>query len=105
MKRFTTDVLRVLKAQSGLKKQVSLEEFPDAYSQLFSKPFVAEDYGLSYLSDLVTELAENTSLVTLVNDDCGDMYVAIPKRGQTISEVQNMRVFATEVRKQSTLHI
>lgn len=97
MKRFATDVLRILKGHPGLKKQIQLDEFSDAYSQLFSRPFIPEDYGLCFLLDLVTELVENSSLVTLTNDESGNVCIAIPKRGQTAIEAQKMRTFATEV--------
>jgi meiosis arrest female protein 1 len=97
MKRFATDVLRVLKSANGTKKQVELAEFPNAYEQLFSKPFAPEDYGLCFLSDLVKELIENSCLVALTKDESSKLYLSIPRREQTAAELQNMRAFALEV--------
>ena len=98
MKRFATDMLRVLKAQGGPKKQIKLEDFPLAFYQVFPvRPFSPEDYGLCYLGDLILELVENSALVALLKDDEGNSLLAIPKREQTPQEIHKTRIFATEV--------
>ena len=97
MKRFATDVLRVLKAVNGTTKQVEMDEFPNAYKQLFSKPFAPEDYGLCSLSDLVAELVGNSSLVTLTENESGNLCLTLPRRTQTSAELQKLRAFELEV--------
>jgi len=98
MKRFATDVLRVLKASPGVRKQILVTEFEQAFTQVFpNRTFVPEDYGLCYFTDLITELVENSSLVTLVKDENGNSMLAIPKREQSAQEIHRTRVFANEV--------
>ncbi len=101
MKRFATDLLRVLKAQPGLKKQVRVEQFPSAFAQLFQgRAFSSEDYGMCSFSDLVTELVENSSLVSIETDGDGGTLLSIPKREQSASaqEMHRTRVFSSEVK-------
>lgn len=98
MKRFATELLRVLKAQGGVKKHVRMDQFTAAFSQVFpSRQFYPEDYGLCYFTDLVYELIENSTLVALIKDEDGLSYLAIPKREQTAQEIHRTRIFATEV--------
>ncbi|CAG7709874.1 unnamed protein product [Allacma fusca] len=98
MKRFATDVLRVLKAQGGPKKLIKVDEFAISFSQVFpTRTFAPEDYGLCYFSDLIQEQIENSALVALLKDDEGSNVLAIPKREQTPQEIHKTRIFATEV--------
>lgn len=98
MKRFATDVLRVLKSQGGPKKEQKVEDFPLSFSQVFpTRTFSPEDYGLCYLNDLIQELVENSTLVALLKDESGNSVLAIPKREQTPQEMHKTRIFATEV--------
>ena len=100
MKRFATDLLRVLKAQPGVKKQIRVEDFPAAFTQLFpTRTFVPEDYGLCFFSDLISELVENSSLVTLTTDEEGGALLTIPKREQSPQEAHRTRIFSAEVSK------
>jgi meiosis arrest female protein 1 len=97
MKRFTTDMLRVLKAHGGSKKQIKLEDFPQSFSIVFpNRDFSPEDYGLCYFPDLVTEMTENSTLVALVKEQ-GNQMLAVPKREQTPQEIHRTRIFASEV--------
>lgn len=103
MKRFATDMLRVLKSQGGPKKQLRMEEFPAAFGIVFPhREFLPEDYGLCYFTDLVTELVEHSTLVALIKDEDGNNVLAVPKREQTPQEIHKTRIFATEV---STLYV
>jgi len=98
MKRFASDVFRVLKAQPGVKKQVRMVDFPQAFAAAFTgKTFSPEDYGLCFFSDLVAELVEHFAMMTVVVGEDGEEYLAIPKKEQTPLEIQKTRIFAAEV--------
>jgi meiosis arrest female protein 1 len=45
LKRFTSDLLRVLKSQSS--KQVSLFDFPQVFEKVMNRVFRISDYGVS----------------------------------------------------------
>lgn len=92
MKRFTTDLLRVLKNQHS--KQISIENFPVAYERTLNKPFNAMEYGLCYLEDLLGEIPSNAFVITRSNNV---VTIGIPKREQTPEEVLRTRHFAEEV--------
>lgn len=92
MRRFTSDLLRVLKGQ--ICKQLPLPEFPGAYERSLSKPFNAVEYGLCDLNDLLEELPENT---VVINKSVDPVVVAIPKREQTAEEILRTKQFAEEV--------
>lgn len=69
MKRFTVDMLRILKSRPGTK-EVHFQEFGAIYREVCGREFIAENYGLCYLQDLIKELLSRTSLVTnLVQND------------------------------------
>jgi len=106
MKRFATDLLRVLKAHGGVKKQIKVDDFPQAFSQVFSsRVFHPEDYGLCFFSDLISALIENSTLVALVKDEDGNQMLAVPKREQTPQELHKTRIFASEVISVDALHL
>lgn len=91
IKRFTTDLLRMLKSQAS--KQVTLEEFSDVYMKCHSKPFVVSNYGVCDISDILSEIAEGTILVICSGQST---VIAIPKREQTMEETDRTRQFASE---------
>jgi len=98
MKRFGSDLLRVLKFHGGVKKQILLDEFPEAFLQVFpNRQFSPQDYGQCFFSDLVSELVDNSTLVALLKSEDGSTMLAIPKREQTPYEMNKTKVFATEV--------
>lgn len=92
MRRFTIDLLRILKLQSS--KQVNINELPGMFERYHGKAFDPVDYGLCYLTDLLSQLTENTVVIT--NSGC-DSFIAIPKREQTPKEIDKTKVFAQEV--------
>lgn len=54
------------------------------------------DYGVCEIEDILSEVSENTVVVTPMED--GDKMIAIPKREQTTEEVERTKLFAKEVR-------
>lgn len=93
MRRFTSDLLRVLKVQPA--KQISLTEFPSAYEKVINKPFNAVEYGLCTFEDLLQEVSENTVVVS--PNDYGEFIIGVPKREQTSEEILRTKQFAVEV--------
>lgn len=93
VRRFTSDLLRVLKAQAS--KQVTLSEFSSVYARVLGKPWDVVDYGVCDIEDILGEVSENTVVVTNFNGD--DQLIAIPKREQTPEEIERTKQFAVEV--------
>ncbi|XP_056643206.1 meiosis regulator and mRNA stability factor 1 [Diorhabda sublineata] len=93
MRRFTSDLLRVLKVQPA--KQITLTDFPSAYEKVINKPFNAVEYGLCTFEDLLHEVSENTVVVN--QNDNGEYVIAVPKREQTAEEIMRTKQFASEV--------
>lgn len=92
VRRFTSDLLRVLKVQPS--KQISITAFPTAYEKVINKPFNPMEYGLCMFEDLLQEVPENTIVFTRFDDD---LVIAIPKREQTNEEIIKTKQFALEV--------
>ena len=93
VRRFTSDLLRVLKAQAS--KQITLSEFPTIFSRVLSKPWDVVDYGVCEITDILNEVSENTVVVT--NFNANDKLIAIPKREQTPDEIERTKQFSIEV--------
>ncbi|XP_043282127.1 meiosis regulator and mRNA stability factor 1 isoform X2 [Venturia canescens] len=93
IRRFTSDLLRVLKAQAS--KQITLSEFPNVYARVIGKPWDVVDYGVCEIGDILNEVSENTVVVTSYNGN--DKLIAIPKREQTADEIERTKQFAVEV--------
>ena len=91
VRRFTSDLLRVLKSQAS--KQLTLSEFPIIYQKVLSRPWDVVDYGVCEMQDLLLEVSENT-VVMSVRDS--DVVISIPKREQTAEEIEKTRKFAGE---------
>lgn len=59
------------------------------------KPWDVVDYGVCEIEDILSDVSENTVVVTSFNED--DKMIAIPKREQTPEEIERTKQFATEV--------
>ncbi|KAK8398550.1 hypothetical protein O3P69_004010 [Scylla paramamosain] len=92
IKRFSSDLLRVLKGQPT--KSITLETFPSAYEKVINRKWNVVDYGVFDIEDLLTEVGETTVIVTRSGTE---VTVAIPKREQTSEEIERTRLFAAEV--------
>ncbi|KAJ9585358.1 hypothetical protein L9F63_002855, partial [Diploptera punctata] len=92
VRRFTSDLLRVLKSQAS--KQIILSEFPTVYNKVVGRPWDIVDYGVCELQDLLTEVSENTVVMTTIEND---IMISIPKREQTAEEIEKTKQFAGEV--------
>ncbi|XP_047474439.1 meiosis regulator and mRNA stability factor 1-like isoform X2 [Penaeus chinensis] len=92
IKRFSSDLLRVLKGQPT--KAITLEAFPAAYEKALTRTWNVIDYGVCDVEDLLTEVSETTVIVTRSGTETT---IAIPKREQTPEEIERTRQFAAEV--------
>uniref|UniRef100_T1JDT7 Meiosis regulator and mRNA stability factor 1 n=1 Tax=Strigamia maritima TaxID=126957 RepID=T1JDT7_STRMM len=92
MKRFTSDILRILKSQAS--KQLLLKDFASLYSKCFSKDFKITNYGVCELNDLLDELTEHTIVVTGSDNES---MISIPRRDQTPVEIERTKTFVVEV--------
>lgn len=61
-----------------------------------AKPWDIVDYGVCEIEDILSEVSENTVVMTTING--GDKMIAIPKREQTAEEIERTKQFAFEVK-------
>lgn len=92
MRRFTSDLLRVLKSVAS--KQVPIIEFATLFEKTLGRTFDSVDYGLCSLEDLLSQVSENTVVIGHLD---GQKSVAIPKREQTPEEIERTKAFSKEV--------
>ena len=93
VKRFTNDLLKVLKLQP--EKQLLLSHLPEAFSSCFQRNFDIVSYGVCYVVDMIQKVPEGTVFMEKVADD--DFVISVFKRKQTREELARLRVFAKEV--------
>ncbi|XP_040891480.1 meiosis regulator and mRNA stability factor 1 isoform X2 [Toxotes jaculatrix] len=92
VKRFTQDLLKLLKFQAS--KQVAIKDFMQAYHWCFSRDWRVIDYGICDLMDLLTEIPETTITIT---HQAQDTVISVPKRERTMEEIEHTKQFAKEV--------
>uniref|UniRef100_A0AAR2LZG0 Meiosis regulator and mRNA stability factor 1 n=1 Tax=Pygocentrus nattereri TaxID=42514 RepID=A0AAR2LZG0_PYGNA len=92
VKRFTQDLLKLLKFQAS--KQVVIRDFMQAYHWCFSRNWHVVDYGICDLMDLLTEIPDTT--ITITQQD-SDTVISVPKRERTVEEVERTKQFGKEV--------
>lgn len=94
IRRFTNELLRILKLQAN--KSILLSQLPKIFSQAQNRRFDVTDYGVCELNDILDGLVHNNSIVTSVYNKT-DIIISIPKRQQTLIEIEKTCVFAGEV--------
>ncbi|CAH2306993.1 meiosis arrest female 1 homolog isoform X1 [Pelobates cultripes] len=92
VKRFTQDLLKLLKSQAS--KQVIVREFLQAYHWCFSRDWDVTEYGVCELSDIVSEIPDTTICVSQQDND---FIISIPKRERTPEEIERTKQFSKEV--------
>ncbi|XP_053131872.1 meiosis regulator and mRNA stability factor 1 isoform X2 [Hemicordylus capensis] len=92
VKRFTQDLLKLLKSQAS--KQVVVREFLQAYHWCFSKDWDVTEYGVCELIDLISEIPDTT--ICLSQQD-SETVICIPKRERTKEEIEKTKQFSKEV--------
>ncbi|SPP85562.1 blast:Meiosis arrest female protein 1 [Drosophila guanche] len=95
IRRFTSDLLRVLRAHGN--NSVLLSQLPGIFAQTQSRNFDVTDYGVCDIVDILDGLV-NSNIVVLSNVQQGkDILISMPKRKQTNSELEKTCVFAGEM--------
>uniref|UniRef100_A0A3Q2Z3R8 Meiosis regulator and mRNA stability factor 1 n=1 Tax=Hippocampus comes TaxID=109280 RepID=A0A3Q2Z3R8_HIPCM len=92
VKRFTQDLLKLLKFQAS--KQVAVKDFMQAYHWCFSRDWNVADYGACDLIDLLSEIPDTT--ITTTHHD-NDTVISVPKRERTGDEIERTKQFGKEV--------
>lgn len=92
VKRFTQDLLKLLKFQAS--KQVAIKDFMQAYHWCFSRDWRVTDYGICDLMDLLTEIPDTTITIT---QQPTDTVISVPKRERTMEELERTKQFGKEV--------
>nr|XP_029537675.1 meiosis regulator and mRNA stability factor 1-like isoform X6 [Oncorhynchus nerka] len=98
VKRFTQDLLKLLKFQAS--KQVAVTDFMQAYHWCFSRDWCVLDYGMCDLMDLLAEIPDTT--ITITHQDL-DTVISVPKReiplemDRTSDEMERTKQFGKEV--------
>nr|XP_057944935.1 meiosis regulator and mRNA stability factor 1 isoform X3 [Doryrhamphus excisus] len=92
VKRFTQDLLKLLKFQAS--KQVAIRDFMQAYHWCFSRDWSVTDYGTCNLTDLLTEIPDTTITITHLDTDT---VISVPKRERTGDEIERTKQFGKEV--------
>ncbi|NXX18195.1 MARF1 factor, partial [Podargus strigoides] len=92
VKRFTQDLLKLLKSQAS--KQVIVREFLQAYHWCFSKDWDITEYGVCELADIISEIPDTT--ICLSQQD-NETVICIPKRERTREEIERTKQFSKEV--------
>uniref|UniRef100_A0A3P8TRR2 Meiosis regulator and mRNA stability factor 1 n=1 Tax=Amphiprion percula TaxID=161767 RepID=A0A3P8TRR2_AMPPE len=92
VKRFTQDLLKLLKFQAS--KQVAIKDFMQAYHWCFSRNWRVIDYGICDLMDLLIEIPDTTITIT---HQATDTVISVPKRERTVEEIERTKQFGKEV--------
>uniref|UniRef100_A0A673AL06 Meiosis regulator and mRNA stability factor 1 n=1 Tax=Sphaeramia orbicularis TaxID=375764 RepID=A0A673AL06_9TELE len=92
VKRFTQDLLKLLKFQAS--KQVAIKDFMQAYHWCFSRDWRVVDYGICELMDLLTEIPDTT--ITITHQE-SNIIISVPKRERTPEEIDHTKQFGKEV--------
>ncbi|XP_015101434.1 meiosis regulator and mRNA stability factor 1 isoform X5 [Vicugna pacos] len=92
VKRFTQDLLKLLKSQAS--KQVIVREFSQAYHWCFSKDWDVTEYGICELIDIISEIPDTA--ICLSQQD-NEMVICIPKRERTQDEIERTKQFSKDV--------
>ncbi|XP_069839793.1 meiosis regulator and mRNA stability factor 1 isoform X2 [Dendropsophus ebraccatus] len=92
VKRFTQDLLKLLKSQAS--KQVIVREFLQAYHWCFSRDWKVTEYGVCELVDIVSEIPDTTICVSQQENE---IVISIPKRERTPEEIERTKQFSKEV--------
>lgn len=94
IRRFTSDLLKILRGQAN--KSILLSQLPIIFSQAQNRLFDVTDYGVCDIFDIIDGLVYNNSIVTKVYNDT-DVLISIVKRKQTATELEKTCIFAGEV--------
>lgn len=95
MRRFTSDLLRILRTQSN--KSILLSQLPTVFEQVQNRKFDVTDYGVCDVKDILDGLVNSNVIVVNSIPHMMDIMISIPKRKQSPIEIEKTSIFAGEV--------
>ncbi|XP_011292102.1 meiosis regulator and mRNA stability factor 1 [Musca domestica] len=95
IRRFTSDLLRVLRAHGN--KSVLLSQLPNIFAQTQNRTFDVTDYGVCDIVDILDGLVNSNIVVVSTVQNGKDILISIPKRKQTTNELEKTCIFAGEI--------
>lgn len=96
IRRFSTDLFKILRAQPNKSLQLSM--LSQAYLTTHNRIFDVGDYGVCDIEDLLEGLRNSSFImVTRKRDENDDVVLFIQKRRQTNMELEKTSLFAGEV--------
>ncbi|XP_068151952.1 meiosis regulator and mRNA stability factor 1 isoform X2 [Drosophila tropicalis] len=95
IRRFTSDLLRVLRANGN--NSVLLSQLPGIFAQSQNRNFDVTDYGVCDLVDILDGLVNSNIVVLSTIQQGKDILISMPKRKQTNNELEKTCVFAGEM--------
>lgn len=95
IRRFTSDLLRVLRAHGN--KSVLLSQLPNIFALTQNRNFDVTEYGVCDIVDILDGLVNSNIVVVSSVQNGQDILISIPKRKQTISELEKTCIFAGEI--------
>lgn len=95
VRRFSSDLMRILRAQST--KSIMLSQLSQLFENSQGRKFDITDYGVCDIQDILTGMAISNTVVVNRIPQMMDIMVSIPKRKQSAVEVEKTSIFAGEV--------
>ncbi|KAH8263710.1 hypothetical protein KR044_012743, partial [Drosophila immigrans] len=95
IRRFTSDLLRVLRAHGN--SSVLLSQLPGIFAQTQNRNFDVTDYGVCDIVDILDGLVNSNIVVLNTVQQGKDILISMPKRKQTNTELEKISVFAGEM--------
>ncbi|XP_017475841.1 PREDICTED: uncharacterized protein LOC108366075 [Rhagoletis zephyria] len=95
LRRFTSDLLRILRANGN--KSVLLSQLPTIFALTQNRSFDVTDYGVCDIRDILDGLANSNVVVMSRVQNGDDMLISMPKRKQTSAELEKTILFAGEM--------
>ncbi|XP_052765793.1 meiosis regulator and mRNA stability factor 1-like isoform X2 [Mya arenaria] len=92
VKRFTADLLKLLKNAQG--RQVYLSDLTEEFCKLFNRSWDVVEYGICHLDDMLSELPPNTVQVT---SEGHNTVIALPRVEPTDEELERIKQFSLEI--------
>lgn len=96
VKRFSSELTRILRSRKSQDKKLLVTQVADAYESFYSKPFDLANYGVCTVEDLLNDIWDGGLQLTRANDGTF-VSIEIPRKEQSSIEKIRTRTFASEV--------
>ncbi|XP_052266236.1 meiosis regulator and mRNA stability factor 1-like isoform X2 [Dreissena polymorpha] len=91
-KRFTADLLRLLKNVPG--RQVCLSSLTEEFCKMFNRSWDIIEYGMCHLDDMLSDIPPNTVVMT---QDGHNTLISLPRVEPTDEELERIKQFSLEI--------